>query len=356
MMVALALSAVYFIMLSRDVSRPGLYYDEVLFVNAAVGGLGNKFVHERILGVPILLMPYIGALKAWIWAPIFGLWDVDAASVRLPAIVIGLFGNVLTATAMGIWFGRATGILAALVICFDPTVGMQSRLDWGPDAIMFACRGGFLLCAALAWMRPGRFRVLLGMVIFGLLGVFDKLSFLWIVCPGLGLYVVLQSPKLIKLTPRRRRNIGILLGVAVLLVGVGMVRAVGATPEVTVSWGIRSRQASALVWQAVNGMGAIDFIRSSEAVPDRLAFGAVLGLSLAAVLSLQRLRTLPLSWWRRWLFVCLLVVGTGLCFAITRSATGPHHAAVLAGLWQLPLVPLGAVGLKFLRFSDPWRT
>jgi hypothetical protein len=34
-----------------------------------------------------------------------------------------------------------------------------------------------------------------------------------------------------------------------------------------------------------------------------------------------------------------------LMFTATRSAVGPHHAAVIGGLWQLPLVPPIAAGL-----------
>src|SRR5438128_4307757 len=48
------------------ISRPGLQYDETLFVNAALGGRHDyrAFIYDRLLGVPTMLMPYIGALKA----------------------------------------------------------------------------------------------------------------------------------------------------------------------------------------------------------------------------------------------------------------------------------------------------
>ena len=41
--------------------------DEVDFVNAAQGGADNTMIYMRLGPVPILLMPYLGALKAWVF-------------------------------------------------------------------------------------------------------------------------------------------------------------------------------------------------------------------------------------------------------------------------------------------------
>src|SRR5690606_14881322 len=56
------------------ISRPGPLYDEILFVNAALGGIDGSFVHSTVLGVPFMLMSYVGALKAWLHAPVFALF------------------------------------------------------------------------------------------------------------------------------------------------------------------------------------------------------------------------------------------------------------------------------------------
>jgi hypothetical protein len=68
---------------SYRIHSPGLYYDELLFVPAAMGR------HEAFqtpygswLGLPIMIFPYIGALKAWIYAPIFRLFGVSALTIR----------------------------------------------------------------------------------------------------------------------------------------------------------------------------------------------------------------------------------------------------------------------------------
>ncbi|HSW98846.1 MAG TPA: hypothetical protein VLF71_03335, partial [Candidatus Saccharimonadales bacterium] len=49
---------------------PGTEYDEALYVNAARGGVDNvTFMTKTFYGFPVLLMPYIGALKAYIFYP-----------------------------------------------------------------------------------------------------------------------------------------------------------------------------------------------------------------------------------------------------------------------------------------------
>src|SRR3984885_12216626 len=70
--------------------RPGLYMDETNFVDAALGGHfpHQIYVYQRLGGVPLLIIPYIGTVKAAIYAPIFALWGVSVSTVRIPAIVI----------------------------------------------------------------------------------------------------------------------------------------------------------------------------------------------------------------------------------------------------------------------------
>ncbi len=72
-----------------NIQTPGLYYDEALFVNAASGGVTDLFVYKRFAGIPTMLMPYIGALKSWLYFPIFTLFGIDIVTIRLPAILLG---------------------------------------------------------------------------------------------------------------------------------------------------------------------------------------------------------------------------------------------------------------------------
>src|SRR5438094_28690 len=69
-----ALPAALFVLAScLGLSNPGLQYDELLFANAALGNSHpyHGFIYRETLGITTMVMPYIGALKSWLYAPIF---------------------------------------------------------------------------------------------------------------------------------------------------------------------------------------------------------------------------------------------------------------------------------------------
>ena len=73
----IALSTALFLLANGvGLSDPGLQYDELLFVNAALGDTHpyHGFIYNEALGIPTMLMAYIGALKAWLYAPIFSIF------------------------------------------------------------------------------------------------------------------------------------------------------------------------------------------------------------------------------------------------------------------------------------------
>ncbi len=293
-----------------------------------------------------MLMHYIGALKAWIWAPVFAIWEVDAASVRIPAIVIGLAGNVLACIAMGRWFGRTAALVTAFAICCDPTVGMQSRLDWGPNAIMYFCRGGFLLSVAFATTGVAR-RGMIGMVVFAAAGCFDKLSFLWIAVPGIATFVVFYWDLIRdRLCLHRVATIAWALGITAVVGGALLLALVVPLRPDQVHLLDRPLHAARLLLSALAGDGAISVVYWGKAGRHGTQAALVLGaLLLAAVLGLGSLRHQCPQWLRAWIWLIVFCALVALMFAATRAATGPHHAAVIGGLWQLPFVPPIAAGI-----------
>ena len=61
--VIVALVTAFFLLANgAGLSDPGLQYDELLFVNAALGNTHafHGFIYSESLGVPTMLMPYIG--------------------------------------------------------------------------------------------------------------------------------------------------------------------------------------------------------------------------------------------------------------------------------------------------------
>jgi len=162
-----------------QIARPGVQYDEILFENAALGAKTDQFVSKRIFGIPFMLMPYIGALKAYIYMPIFWLFGVSAASIRLPMILMSTmtlwFVYQLTKRlTKNVWLSNITVALFSTSLCMI----ISSKLDMGPFAIMM-----FLLILAL-WAffrffdthRLLYFYILLSAL---LLGIYDKSNFIW---------------------------------------------------------------------------------------------------------------------------------------------------------------------------------
>ncbi len=165
-------------------SLPGLQYDEVLFANAALGHLDDSFLHYEWdvagLKVPVMLMSYIGALKAYIYAAVFHLFPASPVSVRLPVTLLGLATVLCIYRVSDRMFGKRVALCAAWVVATDPSYIYHVRLDMGPVTLML-----FLKMLGLLWLlafvrsqRP----LNLALASFTLgLGIFDKANFLWFV-------------------------------------------------------------------------------------------------------------------------------------------------------------------------------
>jgi hypothetical protein len=162
------------------ISRPGIQYDEVLFVNAATVRIPGVFIFRAIHGVPLMVFPYIGALKSWLYDPVFAVFAVSPATIRLPVVLITSAGLGLMYLAVRSLVNRPVAILALVALCFDNSVFWLTRNDVGPSAVEL-----FLKCAAL-WCVARFVRVpsvrwtllLLGVLA---LGLFNKLNFIWVV-------------------------------------------------------------------------------------------------------------------------------------------------------------------------------
>ncbi len=171
----------YLFLATWRIHYPGPYYDELLFVDAAASKNPTLFVHKSFLGIPILLMSYIGALKSWIYTPIFNLFGVSIYTIRLPMILLGIctlkiyFFIIKKLVRNTILF-----FFSFLILCSDPAFSFISRIDWGPNAIAHFLIA-LLLWQFLNYLKNGSPWILLGIIFTGLIGVFDKLNFIWFI-------------------------------------------------------------------------------------------------------------------------------------------------------------------------------
>jgi 4-amino-4-deoxy-L-arabinose transferase-like glycosyltransferase len=191
------------VVLSLDgISRPGLQYDETLFVNAATLRIPGLFLTHSVHGIPLMVFPYIGALKSWLYDPLFAVFGTSPTVIRLPVVLLVCAGLVLLYLGTRELISKPVAILAFAVLCFDNSIFWLTRDDVGPSALEFFFKCAALFCAArFARGRSGRWLVLLLAVLA--LGVFNKLNFIWAVNAAAAVSVLVMARHRVALRSHR---------------------------------------------------------------------------------------------------------------------------------------------------------
>src|SRR5437870_12340989 len=177
---AIAAACIFIFLAAYRIELPGLYYDELAFVNAAQGAPDNTMIYMRLGPVPLLVFPYIGALKAWIYTPIFRLFGVSALTIRLPVILIAAVTLLIFYLAMRRNLGAIWAAIVVWIMAVDPANLFPSRLYWGPPVLMHLFQAAILALWFGYRDKPKLWKPALIFICFGL-GFFDKFNFIWLV-------------------------------------------------------------------------------------------------------------------------------------------------------------------------------
>lgn len=110
-------------------SYPGIQNDEALFA------VQKYFPLYAFHGVPVMALNYLGALKTWIYIPIFALWPPSAMSLRLPVLLLGAGTVAMLCRFLEKTCGRNAAIVGALLLATDPVFLLTTTFDWGPVAL-----------------------------------------------------------------------------------------------------------------------------------------------------------------------------------------------------------------------------
>ena len=185
------LSIVLFLLLAGyQIELPGIYYDEVLQMPAAidllkgqVNGRYHKFGSQEIFGVTLTLMnlDYIGAVKCYLLALSMGIFDIDVRVMRYTVLVIFVIGFVAFWRFAKEEYGETAAAIAAVLIATDPSLIMLSRCDNGPTVVAFLTRSFSLWMAARWWRSGGKSIYLVATGFFAGLGFYDKINFSWFI-------------------------------------------------------------------------------------------------------------------------------------------------------------------------------
>jgi hypothetical protein len=157
------------------VPRLGVEADEAI-AGAGIYPGANPWFSVRLFGgeIPLMLLSYLGALKAWILNLVFLMTPPSAVSLRLPWLAAGAASIVLFARFAAGLAGPRAALFATLLLATDTTYLLTTAIDWGPTALH-----QFLKMAALALLlRPSPRRIFAAFLLFGL-ALWDKALFAW---------------------------------------------------------------------------------------------------------------------------------------------------------------------------------
>jgi len=202
-------------------SQLGIENDEALFAGAFLKPYGEAYTvrigHSRI---PLMVMSYIGTLKAWLYRPLMSVFGTGLSVLRLPMILAG---------AASIWLffrllHRIAGLRAAIIGCTllaaDATYLLTVTFDWGPVAMQhLLIVAGWLLLVRFYQTRKSA-PLFWGFCLLGL-AMWDKALAVWMLS-GSGVAALVVFPRRLWAVASRQRAgiavLGFLLGVMPLMV------------------------------------------------------------------------------------------------------------------------------------------
>jgi len=346
----------------------GIQDDEALFTTPLYLHIEKQF-RVRILhhDVFFMVMSYLGALKTWLFAPLFAAFGANRWSLRLPVALAGAMTVFIFYLFAERSIGTRAALLGSLLLATDPVFLLTNLIDWGPVALEHL----LLVTAILCLLRFGqsalsrsndpaqpeepkweRNCLIVGFLCLGL-ALWNKAIFVWSLA-GLSVAGLLVfSAEIRKLTTGRRLRLGavaFLIGALPLIVY--NLRHKNATLSESAHVDLRGPAAK---WpqleSALNGSSLFGYMVSEEWRPQVKPATSVVGRASTWLRERlgERLRTgfyyavgalilaAPL-WWRSRAarFSLVFCAVTWLAMAVTKDAGGSAHHVIL--LWPFPVL------------------
>ncbi len=330
---------------------PGLQNDEVIFAPADYHVPGSAVFlvfHDR---VPLMLMSYLGALKAWLYAGLLRLFPPSCWTVRLPVLLLGAATLWLFVELLETIQDTKAAWMGGLLLATDTIFLVTACFDWGPVVLQHLLLiAGLLLIVKFA-LHHSAWGLFWGLFCLGL-GLWDKALLLWNLT-GLAVATILVFPRELRahLTARNAAlaGAGLILGAAPLLA----YNAASGWPTLRSNstfrfdeFGTKFRSlrgtwnGSALLGYIASLPGQAGQPREAQNVAERLSYGlhSIFGdqprnhlewAFLAAVILTALLWRSPAR--KKLLFFLLALVIAWFEMAITQDAGSSAHHVVL--LW-----------------------
>lgn len=340
----------------------GAQYDEVLFADAIYAPDSVEyFEHVGSRQVPVMLMTYIGTLKAALYVPVFKLLGNNHVSLRVPVLLAGAL-SVFTFFAIARRLAPAKFALAVTaLLATDAVYLLTSVFDWGPVALQHVLLAAALFCG-FRYAETKQARWTFACALAAGLALWDKAIFIWLLT-GFGIALVLCfHTGLWAIAANRRLSLaaaaGFLLGAAPFIYynGITQLRTFTANAEVDES--VPASYKLLMIDKTLDGSGLFGYVvrESPEGYPENLKFVEKPPLWLSGVLHAPQrswqhlllvagLMLAPLTWFgerrRLALFLLLGTVFSVVLMLSTRNAGASQHHTIL--LWPVPQLLLAIV-------------
>ena len=334
----------------------GIENDEALFAIVFFKPRGGSYTYK--IGhseLPLMILSYLGTLKSWVYRPIFKLFGMGVASVRIPVILAGAASVWLLYQLLLKISGRRAALIGCGLLATDATFLLTSTFDWGPVALAHLLVLGGLLLLIRFWQRRQEAALAVAFFLFGL-ALWDKALAVWILSAA-GLAALLTIPRQILDVVTVRR-----LGLAALCLCLGALPLVlynihtrgGTLRGTSVYNSADLRLKGQTLVSALDGSGLFDYMVPEEwqtphpHEPSGWLQGASAGLSAAAGHPRQSLLLyafcaglllMPLARGaalRALVFALVAMTVAWLEMALTANAgNGLHHTILL---WPFPQI------------------
>jgi hypothetical protein len=334
---------IYLALATVALDKPGYYYDEVIFVPVSLRVLGQCDVDAAVTTevgcFPLMqTLGYVGAVKAWLSAPLIGIFGANLFTVRLPAVLLGAAVLLLLWSFVRRELGTAWAALLMTLLAIDPVLLDHARLDWGPQMIAAFLRV-LSLVAMWRWLQTGRTRWLVITCAAFLVGFVDKLNFSWVIGAWIAALAIVAGRVAFARIRDGRPWQPLVVGITGLLLVYGMATLVRRAAQLdilgdagTLSLGAQLLKVWNLYASTFSGLSVINWVFGAD-VPVTSAFNILLIVQLVTAVAL-------LAVWRPWSparrFLAFITAATAfliLAIAATRQVGGSHH---LFTIWPLP--------------------
>ena len=170
--------------------RLGIQNDEALFASILYQPRAAEFMlHIGRHQVPLMLMSYLGALKAWLYSPIFHVFGTGVSALRAPVLLAGVASVWLFFLLLRRVAGERAATIGCGLLAADSLYLLTTCFDWGPVALQHLLLVAGILLLVRFYQTSQDLALAGGAFLLGL-AMWDKALAAWMLS-GIGVAAIL---------------------------------------------------------------------------------------------------------------------------------------------------------------------